>query len=85
LAVPNPKLSPYHIGEQRGIALLGPVEATLAELEARLAHFVDRINLSDADRSAVAEARSVVGQAHARLAALATAAREADRRRTASE
>lgn len=41
--MPNPKLPPYHIGEQRAVALLRPIDVALAELHPRLTHHDDQI------------------------------------------
>ncbi|MCC6174951.1 MAG: hypothetical protein IT305_06575 [Chloroflexi bacterium] len=48
-----PYLTPYHLGEQNAYALLGPVAATLRELESRTLHYVERITLGASDREAV--------------------------------
>lgn len=63
----NPARPPYHIGEQHAAALLPPISATLSELEARLEQYVERLHLSDADRTKVSEARDAVAQAKAKL------------------
>ncbi len=59
--------SPYHLGEQHASALLRPIEAALAELEARLVQYVERIPMSDDDREAVRAGQNVVNQARAGL------------------
>jgi hypothetical protein len=58
---------PYHIADQRAVALLPPVATELAELEARLAQYVTRINMPDADRALVAQARDALAEARSRL------------------
>lgn len=66
--------SPYHLADQHAAALLGPVTASLAELEARLAQYAERLHMSEADRLSVAEAYSIVAQAHEKVATLTRAA-----------
>lgn len=69
------KLSaPYHIADQHAAALLGPVTASLAALEARLAQYAERLHMSEADRLSVAEAYSIVAQAREKVAELTRAA-----------
>lgn len=63
--------SPYHLSPQSAPVLLGPIEATLAELEARLRQYVDRLPMSDSDRETVAQAHEVMAQNRAKIAALA--------------
>jgi hypothetical protein len=66
----KPISSPYHLAPQSAVALLGPIEASLAELEARLTQFIERIPMSDADRETVARARGIVAEDRAKIAAL---------------
>ena len=63
--------TPYHIGPQSAAALLGPVTQSLAELEARLAHYPDRLHMPDADRATIGRARDVLAGALAGLRELA--------------
>src|SRR5262249_61314931 len=58
---------PYHIADQRAVALLPPVATELAALESRLAQYVTRINMPDADRALVAQARDALTDARSRL------------------
>lgn len=57
----------YHIGEQHAAALLPPVAVSLSELHLRLDQYVERLHLSDEDRSSVAAARDVVAAAQQRV------------------
>ena len=52
-----PYLTKYHLREQEAYALLGPVCATLRELERRTAHHVSRVPMEPADVAAVEAAR----------------------------
>ncbi len=65
---------PLHIAEQRAAALLPPVGAALAELEERLARYVQRLRMGDADRALVDEARAAVAQVRDQLDQLAARA-----------
>src|SRR5262245_50009429 len=69
-------LTPYHIANQQASVLLGPVAAELAVLEARLAHYHDRLRMADADRATIARARDVLARVRAELASLPAAAQE---------
>lgn len=60
--------SPYHLSPQSAAALLRPIEASLAELEARLIQYVERIPMPYADREKVAVARKIVAEDRARIA-----------------
>ena len=53
-------LTPSHIGPQSAAALLRPIVSSVAELEARLAHYHDRLHMPDADRAAIARARDAL-------------------------
>ena len=48
-----PYLTNYHLSEQQAGALLGPVCATLRELERRTAHYATRLAMEPADRETV--------------------------------
>ncbi|MFN8523659.1 MAG: hypothetical protein U0821_11230 [Chloroflexota bacterium] len=63
-----PYLAPYHLAEQHAAALIGPLAATVADLESRAAHFAARLELSDADRASVLAAQRVLADARAALA-----------------
>lgn len=65
--MPDQRKPPYHIGEQYPVALLPPVVATLGELQARLNQYVERLHLSDADRTRLAAARDAVSEARSRV------------------
>jgi hypothetical protein len=59
-----PYLTNYHIGGQSAHALLGPVNATLAELERRTEHYVTRLAMEPDDRAVVQAAVRVLAAAH---------------------
>jgi hypothetical protein len=63
-------LAQYHIGEQKAAVLLGTVEADLAVLAIRLAHYHDRLRMSDGDRDTIARARDLLARAGVELARL---------------
>ena len=63
--------TPYHIGPQSAPALLGPVVLGLAELEARLGHYHERLHMPDQDRATIGRARDLLAGALARLRELA--------------
>ncbi len=67
----NKTLPPYHLGQQYASALLRPVAASLADLEARLTQYVERMPMSDDDRAAMFAAQSAVAQAKAEVERLA--------------
>ena len=60
--------TPYHIGEQNAAALLAPIALDLERIEARLAHFVERLRMPEAEREKVARARDVLARARRELA-----------------
>jgi hypothetical protein len=68
--MPDAALAPYHIQEQTARVLLSPVQAELAALHARLAHYHDRLRMADAERATIARARDVLERAVAELAAV---------------
>lgn len=68
----NRASSPFHLGPQTAKSLLGPVEARLLELEARLTQYVERIPMSDADREVISRARQSVAQDRSRIVELRT-------------
>jgi hypothetical protein len=70
MPMPSGALSPYHISEQQAAVLLGPIAAELATLEARLAHYHDRLRMAEADRATIARARDLLARAGGELAAL---------------
>ncbi len=57
----------YHLGEQRADAILRPLALTLAELETRAQHYLDRLQLVDEDRAAVVAAHGALTAARAEL------------------
>ncbi|HLH74111.1 MAG TPA: hypothetical protein VKX96_12565 [Chloroflexota bacterium] len=69
-------LPPYHIREQEAAVLLGPVVQELAMLETRLAHYAERILMSEADRAAIGEARSVLARTLAEVTRIAARSSE---------
>ena len=60
---PPRKPNQYHLNPQQAGALLGPVRATLRELEGRLQHYVDRLPLEAADEEALRAAHGAVAAA----------------------
>jgi hypothetical protein len=62
-----PDLPKYHLGEQRADALLRPMALTLQELEARAAHYRDRLVLTLEDQEAVVAALAALTTARAEL------------------
>ena len=60
-------LPKYHLSEQRADAILRPLALSLAEMETRAQHYLDRLQLVDADREAVAAAHRAIAAAHAEL------------------
>jgi len=74
--MPSQALTPYHIANQQAAVLLGPIAADLATLEARLAHYHDRLRMADADRATIARARDLLAGARAELVSLQSAEQE---------
>jgi hypothetical protein len=68
--MPPQALAPYHIANQEAGVLLGPIVDELATLEARLAHYHDRLRMADADRATIARARDLLAGTRAELAGL---------------
>ena len=60
-------LTKYHLNEQRADAILRPLALTLAEMETRTQHFLDRLQMVEEDRAAVAAAHKAIADAHAEL------------------
>jgi hypothetical protein len=58
-----PYLTKYHVREQPAYALLGPLRASLLELERRANHYVERVNMEPADAEAVRAAAQAIGRA----------------------
>jgi len=56
-------LTPYHLGEQNAPALLGPVGASLRELELRTDRYADRLTMTEADRAAMRAATRALAAA----------------------
>jgi hypothetical protein len=67
-------LTKYHLSEQNALALLGPVAATLGELERRTLHYAERLELPPADREAVLAASRALAAAHAEIDRIQSAA-----------
>jgi hypothetical protein len=63
--------TPYHIGPQSAPVLLGPVILGLAELEARLDQYHERLHMPDRDRALIGRARDVLTGALAELRGMA--------------
>lgn len=58
-----PYLTNYHLREQQANALLGPVSASLRELERRTQHYTQRLAMEPADREAVHAAHQALAAA----------------------
>ncbi len=61
----DPAKAPYHISPHQAEVLLGPVDATLAEIEARLAHYAERVPMTDVDRAYIRRAHEIITRARA--------------------
>lgn len=62
-----PELPKYHLNEQRADAILRPLALSVQEMEARAAHYLDRLTLTPEDRDAVAAAHVALATAGAEL------------------
>ncbi len=58
-----PYVTKYHVREQQAYALLGPIRASLVELERRAQHYVERVNMEPADAEAVGAAAQAIARA----------------------
>jgi hypothetical protein len=58
-----PYLTKYHVREQPAYALLGPMRASLLELERRAQHYVDRVNMEPSDVEALRAAHQAIARA----------------------
>jgi hypothetical protein len=61
------ELPNYHIREQLAYALLGPMRATLLELERRARTYVNRLAMQPAERDAVEAAQRALATARAEI------------------
>ena len=62
-------LAKYHVRAQQAYALLAPIAATLDELERRVQHYLDRVEIgSEADADALSRAHSALATAPAPVA-----------------
>jgi hypothetical protein len=59
-----------HFRQQEAAALLDPFRIELHQMEARLAHYLERLILSDEDTARLAMAREAIDEAAARVGAL---------------
>ena len=57
----------YHLREQQANALLGPVRASLRELEGRVQHYLDWLALAPADQDALQAAHRALATAYQEL------------------
>ena len=64
-------LPKYHLSEQRAEVLLGPIRATLGELERRTRHYLDRLELSAEDARRLRAAHAALAAARAEVERLA--------------
>jgi len=62
-----PYLTPYHLAEQNAYALLGPLSASLQELERRARHYSERLAMEPADRETVQAAQRALAAARAEI------------------
>ena len=62
-----PYLTPYHLAEQNAYALLGPIAATLEELERRAQHYAERLAMEPDDRETVQAAQRAIAAAREEL------------------
>jgi 7-keto-8-aminopelargonate synthetase-like enzyme len=62
-----PYVSKYHLPEQQAYALLGPIGASLRELERRAHHYVDRLAMEPAEAEAVRAAHQAISRARAEV------------------
>ena len=68
--MPKELSSPYHLSPQSALVLLAPIGGTLGDLEARLAQYVGRVPMPDADRETLSRALEIVTQARSEIAEL---------------
>ena len=71
----DPAKALYHLSPHQPQALLGPVAASLTEIETRLAHYAERVRMTDADRALIQRAHELVAAARAGVIAIALDAR----------
>jgi hypothetical protein len=64
-----------HMGPQEAVALLDPIRLELIRLEARLARFVERAELGEADIAALTNAQAAISGASATIGRLQTEAK----------
>jgi hypothetical protein len=64
-------MAPYHIQPHEAPPLLKPVVAQLAEIEARLTNYADRVKMTDQTRATVQKARDAVARARQEVAGYA--------------
>ena len=58
-----PYFTKYHVREQQAYALLGPLRASLRELEQRARHYVARVNMDDAEADKLRAAGDTIARA----------------------
>ena len=64
-------MAPYHIQPHEAAPLLKPVAAQLAELEARLSVYADRVKMTEEARATIRKAREAVARAATEVASYA--------------
>ncbi|CAN5627080.1 hypothetical protein BH09CHL1_BH09CHL1_19800 [soil metagenome] len=64
-----------HMGPQEAASLLDPIRLELRQLEMRLARFVERAELSEADITTLARAKTSIGGATVEISRLQTEAK----------
>ena len=58
-----PYYTKYHVREQSAPVLLGPIGATLRELEQRAQHYAERLSLEPGAAEALTAAKEAIGRA----------------------
>ena len=67
-----PYFTKYHVREQQAHALLGPMRASLRELEQRARHYVARVNVEPAEADKLRAAGDAIARARAEVERLWT-------------
>ena len=71
----TPTIAKLHIMQQDAFALLDPVRLELAELEARLQNYLDRLAFDEDDLNLIESARAALAVAHHELVRLSEEAK----------
>ena len=73
----DPAKARYHLSPHRAEVLLGPVTSELTVIEARLAHFAERVSMTEGDRAFIQRAHDVIARARAGVIVIDLEARAA--------